>query len=81
MAEQTGRHGKGHRRDSDRKMVRYTVWNNDTDQLIALDASGPDCAEAMGMTYASFLSIVSRGKSQKWTIEKAFADEMEEWDG
>lgn len=80
MAKQAGRHGKGHRQDWNRKLVRYTVWDNRTDKLVALDENGPDCAEAMGITYASFLSIVSRGKSQKWTIEKTFTDEMEEGD-
>lgn len=80
MAEQTGRHGKGHRQDAERKQVRYTVWNNRTDKLIALDESGPNCAKMMGLTYSSFLSIVSRKKSKKWTIEKTFADETEEGD-
>ena len=78
MPEQTGKHGKGHRQGGDRKQVRYTVWDNRTDRMIVLDGNGPDCAAAMGITYGSFLSIVSRGKSRKWTIEKAFADEMEE---
>ena len=69
----------GHKQDSQGKTVRYTVWNNHTDKLVALDETGPNCAALMGITYASFLSFVSRG-SRKWTIEKRYSDELESED-
>ena len=71
---------KGHKRDAERKVVRYTVWNNYTDQLIAVDETGPRCAELMGMKYNSFQPILSRGKSRKWTIQKRYTDEPESED-
>lgn len=53
-------------------MKIYTVYNNKTDELVALDLSSHKCAEAMGLSYKGFRSAVSRAKSgkvKKWYIE------------
>ena len=52
---------------------RYTVYNNKTDELVALDATATEAMEAMGITSLnSFQSTVGRvltGKTRKWYIE------------
>jgi hypothetical protein len=50
----------------------YSVWNNDTDELIILDGTARQCADAMGISFKSFHSTRTRlkqGKLKKWTIE------------
>ena len=53
--------------------IAYTIWDNKTDELVILDGSGRECAEAMGMSYATFRSILTKvrqGKDKKWTIKQ-----------
>lgn len=53
--------------------LAYTIWNNKTDELVILDGTAEECAEAMGMTVATFRSImtkVKQGLIKKWTIKK-----------
>lgn len=59
--------------------VLYTVWDNRTDECLALDLSGKKCADILGITYNSFMVAVQRGR-KKWTIEKRYADENVEED-
>ena len=49
----------------------YTVYNNRTDELIILDGTVRQCAEAMGLSEKSFLSTATRSKNGKgkWWIE------------
>ena len=54
----------------------YSVWNNYTDELIILDGTVKQCADAMGISYKSFHTIRTRlkqGTLKKWTIEMRVA--------
>lgn len=56
----------------------YSVWNNFTDELIILDGTARQCADAMGISFKSFHSLKTRmnqGKLKKWTIEISEVDE------
>ena len=51
----------------------YTVWNNNTDEIVIVDGTVKQCADAMGINLSSFHSIRTRtkqGKMHKWTIEE-----------
>lgn len=51
----------------------YSIWNNKNDELVILDGTAEECAEAMGMgesCFRSTLSKASRGLVKKWTIKK-----------
>ena len=51
----------------------YSIWNNKNDELIILDGTAEECAEAMGMTESTFRSImtkVKQGTIKKWTIKQ-----------
>jgi len=66
----------GHKQTKERAVVLYTVWDNRTDQLIAMDLPGKKCAELMKIGEAGLMAAVRRGPNQKrWRIEKRFADE------
>ena len=64
----------GHKQTQNRAAVLYSVWDNRTDQCIAFELPGKECAEQMGIEYNSFMIAIARG-SDRWTIEKRFADE------
>ena len=54
-------------------MNLYTVWNNYTDELVILDGTRRQCAEAMGVKLENFYSVISKstkGKVNKWAVEK-----------
>ena len=54
------------------KQTLYSVWNNYTDELIILDGTARQCADAMGISFKSFHSTRTRLKQgilKKWTIE------------
>ena len=57
-------------RCGDAVIVKYHVKKN---ELVILDGTAEECAEAMGMgesCFRSTLSKVSKGIIKKWTIEK-----------
>ena len=64
----------GHKQTEKRASVLYSVWNNRTDRLIAVDLPEKDCLELMGIGHAAFMKAIRTG-SMKWRIEKRFADE------
>lgn len=51
----------------------YTVWNNKTDELVILDGTSKECAEAMGITIQSFYSYLCKSKKGiiRWTITES----------
>ena len=52
--------------------VRYSVWDNRTDQLLILDGTSKECADAMGIKLNSFRSAASKsnhGRERIWHIE------------
>jgi hypothetical protein len=68
---------KHRRKDSSsptyRKRVLYSVWNNETDEVVIIDGNNIECAKAMGISQKSFYSLVTKntkGKALKWTIQK-----------
>ena len=64
---------------NEKRAILYTVWDNRTDECLALDLSGKKCAEILGITYNSFMIAIAKGR-KKWTIEKRYADEEVEED-
>ena len=51
----------------------YSIWNNKNDELVILDGTSKECAEAMGMgesCFRSTLSKVSNGRIKKWTVKQ-----------
>jgi len=64
----------GHKQKKKRAVVLYSVWDNRTDQLVAVDLPAKDCIEMMGIGYSGFMAAIRRG-SMRWRIEKRFADE------
>ena len=76
-AERLYKSGNGHKqikRNGKRAQMLYTVWDNRTDTLIALDETLKKCTELMHMTDDAFYKA-ARGKVKKWRVEKKFADE------
>ncbi len=67
----------GHKRTKKRATVLYSVWRNKTDELVAFELSENECLERMKVGHAAFMKILRVG-SNKWRIEKRFADEPEE---
>ena len=67
----------GHKRTKKRASVLYSVWDNRTDRLIAMDLPEKDCLEVMKIGHACFMKAIRTG-SKRWKIEKRFADEPEE---
>jgi hypothetical protein len=66
----------GHKQVSEKRtVVLYSVWDNRTDTLVALDEKGERCAELMDISYNGFLKAIREG-SARWKIEKRFADEQ-----
>ena len=55
----------------------YTVWDNRTDQIVAVDLPEKDCLEIMKISHNGFYKVL-RGFSNRWKIEKKFAEEIEE---
>lgn len=55
----------------------YTVWDNRTDQLIAVDLPEKECLKIMKIGHAGFMAALRRDQ-KRWKIEKRFADEVEE---
>lgn len=65
-----------------RSFCVYTVYDNRTDLPIIIDGEARECAEAMGMTLASFYSAVvhaKSGKIKRWHIEKKYLDGRKEY--
>lgn len=46
----------------------YCVWNNQTDQITALDETAKRCAELMGITRNAFYGYISGTPNKLWTI-------------
>ena len=65
----------GHKQTQKRAAVLYSVWDNRTDKLIAVDLSEKDCLELMKIGHAGFMKAIRTG-SKRWRIEKRFADEI-----
>ena len=66
----------GHKADK-KHTVLYTIWDNRTDQLIAVDLPEKDCLAIMKIGHAGFMAALRRDQ-KRWKIEKRFADEIEE---
>lgn len=64
----------GHKQTPKKATVLYSVWDNRTDKLIALDLPEKDCLEMMKISHAGFMKAIRTG-SRRWKIEKRFADE------
>ena len=67
-------HKKG---ENTRSFIVYSVWDNRTDEVVIIDGEARECAEAMGMTLASFYSAITRAKSgaiKRWTIKPRYLD-------
>ena len=59
----------------------YTVYDNKTDELVILDGTSKECAEAMGVTLGTFHSYLCKSKQGiiRWTItenRKAWREQM-----
>lgn len=67
----------GHAMVNHRAVVLYSVYDNQTDESLAVDLPPEKCAEILGITYNSFMCAVARGR-KKWTITKRYADEPDE---
>jgi hypothetical protein len=62
-----------------RRQVLYSVWNNETDEVVIIDGNCVECAKAMGISPKSFHAIMMKsmqGKIKKWTFEKRLIREM-----
>ena len=58
----------------------YSVWNNETDEVVIIDGNANECAAAMGISINSFYPLVSRcikGECKKWTFKKMRVREIE----
>lgn len=64
----------GHMQTTKRASVLYSVWDNRTDKLIAMDLPEKECLKRMKIGHAGFMKAIREG-SGRWTIEKRFADE------
>ena len=67
-----------HSTNGDYHFKLYTVYNNKTDFPVIVGATAKEAAEAMGVTYSSFQSLVTKcqqGIVRKWTILVDYADE------
>ena len=52
----------------------YTVYNNNTDELVILDGTREECAKAMGINYDTFHTVqwhFKHGHKTKWAIFEA----------
>ena len=52
----------------------YTVYNNNTDELVILDGTREECAKAMGINYETFHTVLwhfKHGHKTKWAILEA----------
>jgi len=67
----------GHKQTPKKAAVLYSVWDNRTDKLIAIDLPEKDCLELMKIGHAGFMKAIREG-SKRWKIEKRFADEPDE---
>lgn len=67
----------GHKQTKKRAAVLYSVWDNRTDKLIAMELPEKDCLEMMKIGHAAFMKAIREG-SRRWKIEKRFADEEPE---
>ena len=55
----------------------YTAWNNKTDELVILDGTSKECAEAMGVTLGTFYSYLC--KSKQGVIRWDIIESRKEW--
>lgn len=63
-----------------RKVPKYTVYDNKTDQVICTCESSPKCAEVMGVKLDTFYHAINPRKSNgnRWTVVKeGYCEEME----
>ncbi|MEE1502965.1 MAG: hypothetical protein UGF89_01805 [Acutalibacteraceae bacterium] len=69
---------RGHKKGGNtRKYCVYTVYDNYTDEAVAIDATAEQAAKAMNIATNSFYGYVKRtqdGKVGKWWIEKTYLD-------
>lgn len=52
----------------------YSVWDNKTDKLVALDKTAPECATAMGRKIGTFYQAHWRckhGLEKRWHVERS----------
>ena len=72
-----------HERAKDgRHFIRYTVWNNKTDEVVIVDGTARECAKAMGITLETFYCAVTNARNRKvkkWTIKSRYEDGGERW--
>lgn len=68
----------GHIKAKDaRNFIRYTVYKNKNDELVIVDGTAKECAEAIGCSLDSFYTMVSNertGKVKKWKIITRYED-------
>lgn len=60
-------------------MKLYTVYNNNTDELVIVDGTPDECAKAMGIKRRCFYSVlnhVKTGHTAKWNIEARTIPEL-----
>jgi len=80
MGRKTQKAATGHTRKSTEPFVRYTVYNNRTDELVVLDGTAKECAQRLGIGVNTFYGYISRikntGKPKKWTILRDYTDGM-----
>ena len=55
----------------------YSVWNNETDEVVIIDGNANECSKAMGISINSFYTLVTRclkGELKKWTFTKTIIE-------
>jgi hypothetical protein len=67
-----------HGMSANQKRKTYCVWNNETDQLVALDETADKCAERMGIKRNVFYQYMSGKINNLWTILRSEDIESED---
>ena len=53
-----------------RKVPKYTVYDNRTDECICVCESANRCAEIMGVTVNTFHHAINKTRGNRWTVVK-----------